>query len=371
MTEAPKNQPTFHINQVGNLNTGDITVQGNQIGSQHNYLSKHELMGTNVSSTSRQQLQAFKQQLEQVAHHAISSQSLVSWAEAHYWDLLEGQHQADRSPAAEILRTTLADVMAQWESLLGNLHETNGDRPQHLPEFPAEWVHHWLSKVQAMLTNGEALPLPTTPTPLTVFFSYAHEDEALRDKLATHLKSMEREGLITGWSDRQISPGSERDTAIQQQLATAEIILLLISADFIASDYCYDIEIQNAIQRHETGSARVIPIILRSCDWQSLPFGKLQPLPTNGKPISKWSDQDEAFLNVAQGIRATIKSLRQSDKTTSTAGTSAAHRPRENRPHSVQMIFNAPVYGAAGNVEGDFINSVPKPESSAADEPLI
>jgi len=318
-----------------------------------------------ISSTPRQRLQEFKQQLEQVSHHAISSQSLVNWVEVHYWDLLEGQHQADRSPAANILRTTLADVMAQWESLLGNLHETSGDRPQHPPEFPAKWVHDWLSEVQVGLTNGEALPAASTPR--TVFFSYAHEDEPLRDKLATHLKSMEREGLIKGWSDRQISPGSEWDATIKQQLATADIILLLISSDFIASDYCYDIEIQHAIQRHEVGSARVIPVILRPCDWKSLPFGKLQPLPRDDKPITKWSDQDEAFLNVAQGIRVAVKSLRQSDDTDSPADVSASNRPKENRAHSVQMIFNAPVYGVGGNVEGNVINSLPTLESNATE----
>ncbi|MBD2461743.1 toll/interleukin-1 receptor domain-containing protein [Oscillatoria sp. FACHB-1407] len=151
-----------------------------------------------------------------------------------------------------------------------------------------------------------ATPPSSTPanSPLEVFFSYAHEDEGLRDKLANHLKLLERQGVIKKWHDRQILPGSEWKGQIDGHLESAHIILLLISSDFLASDYCYDVEMTRALQRHDAKEAIVIPIILRPIDnWNKSPFGKLQALPTDGKAITTWSNQDEAFTNVAQGIR--------------------------------------------------------------------
>jgi HEAT repeat protein/3',5'-cyclic AMP phosphodiesterase CpdA len=160
-------------------------------------------------------------------------------------------------------------------------------------------------------------PNSTPPEAIEVFFSYAHQDEDLRDELAKHLKLLERQGIISGWHDRKISAGQERAGEIDRHLNAARIILLLISADFIASDYCYDIELQRAIARHDAGEARVIPIILRPVDWQNVPFdklratpfGKLQPLPMEGKPVTKWRDRDEAMLDIVQGIRAAVGEL--------------------------------------------------------------
>ncbi|MEM7794112.1 MAG: TIR domain-containing protein [Cyanobacteria bacterium P01_C01_bin.118] len=92
-------------------------------------------------------------------------------------------------------------------------------------------------------------------------------------------------------------------------LKRADIILLLISADFIASDYCYEIELQQAMERHQAGEARVIPIILRPADWQNTPFSELQAFPTNAKPITSWSDRDEAWLNVEMLLEKRFKIL--------------------------------------------------------------
>ncbi|MBF2085460.1 AAA-like domain-containing protein [Thermoleptolyngbya sp. C42_A2020_037] len=145
--------------------------------------------------------------------------------------------------------------------------------------------------------------------PVTVFFSYSHRDERLRDKLAPHLSMLQRQGIIKSWHDRKISAGIEWARAIDEHLNAAEIILLLVSADFLNSDYCYDIEMQQAIARHESGEARVIPIILRPVDWSGAPFGKLQAFPKNAKPVTKWSNQDEAFANIAQGIRQVAQEM--------------------------------------------------------------
>lgn len=146
--------------------------------------------------------------------------------------------------------------------------------------------------------------------PLEIFFSYSHVDESLRQALEKHLKSLIFENLITTWHDRDISAGQEWAQQIDQHLDNAHIILLLISADFISSDYCYSIEVKRAMERHYKGEACVIPIILRPTSWQEMPFGKLQCLPSNSNPITIWSNQDEAWVDVINGIRAAVKSFK-------------------------------------------------------------
>ncbi|ESA34527.1 tir protein [Leptolyngbya sp. Heron Island J] len=144
---------------------------------------------------------------------------------------------------------------------------------------------------------------------VNVFFSYAHKDEDLRDELAKHLKILERQGIIETWYDRDIDAGAERSTEIDKQLTSADIILLLVSSDFVASDYCYDVELKRALERHDKGEARVIPIIVRPVDLEGTPFSKLQVLPKDAKPITEWDNQDKAFLNIAQGIRHSVEDL--------------------------------------------------------------
>lgn len=139
--------------------------------------------------------------------------------------------------------------------------------------------------------------------PIDLFFSYSHRDEKLRDKLALHLAMLQRQGVIKSWHDRKISAGTEWAQAIDDNLNAAGIILLLVSDSFLASDYCYDIEMKRAIARHEAGEARVIPIILKPVDWSGAPFSKLQAFPKNAKPVTTWSNRDQAFTDIAQGIR--------------------------------------------------------------------
>jgi hypothetical protein len=94
-------------------------------------------------------------------------------------------------------------------------------------------------------------------------------------------------------------------------VSAAKIILLLVSSDFIASDYCYDIEMKRALEKHRAGEARVIPIILHPCDWERATFAKLQTLPKDAKPVTKWSNRDEAWTDVARGIRKVVEELRK------------------------------------------------------------
>lgn len=145
---------------------------------------------------------------------------------------------------------------------------------------------------------------------LVVFYSYSHVDETLRQQLETHLALLRRRGAIREWHDRKIPPGSPIDPAIADVLESADIILLLISSDFLASDYCYDKEMARALERHRAGEAVVIPIILRPVDFEDSPFAGLLALPTDAKPITTWPNRDEAWLNVAKGIRGVCENSR-------------------------------------------------------------
>ena len=154
--------------------------------------------------------------------------------------------------------------------------------------------------------------MSSQPTkPIDVFYSYAHEDEKLRDELKKHLANLKRQGVITEWYDRDISAGKEWAEEINKHLETASVILLLISPDFMNSDYSNDVEVKRAMERHEVGEARVIPIILRPVDWEGAPFSKLQGLPTDAKAVTLWENYDEAFLSVVQGIRSALKESRR------------------------------------------------------------
>lgn len=146
--------------------------------------------------------------------------------------------------------------------------------------------------------------------PVKIFFCYAHEDEELRKELEKHLRPLQRQGLIDLWYDRDISAGTNWQDEINRHLNEAQIILLLVSPDFMNSDYCYSIEMKRALERHQRNEAHVIPVILRPAFWQETPIGKLQVLPKNGRPIIARSGlykKDKAFLEVALGIHEVIK----------------------------------------------------------------
>ncbi|WP_173920613.1 toll/interleukin-1 receptor domain-containing protein [Pseudidiomarina piscicola] len=140
-----------------------------------------------------------------------------------------------------------------------------------------------------------------------VFMSYSHKDEELRNELGSHLAALRRQGLISDWYDREILPGEVLDEKISDKLLEADIVVLLVSADFIASNYCYEREMSVALQRHKDNEAVVIPIILRDVDWHSTPLGKLNALPTDGKPVMMHGNQDAAFADVARGIRRLVE----------------------------------------------------------------
>jgi tetratricopeptide (TPR) repeat protein len=147
---------------------------------------------------------------------------------------------------------------------------------------------------------------------ISIFISYSHEDEIYKDKLEKHLSILKRNNIIETWHDRKIIPGEEWDKKIKEELESAQIILLLVSVDFLSSNYCYDIEIKRAVERHEKGQAVLIPIMLRKCDWGETSFNKIQALPKNAKPVKNFEDEDEAFYSIVEGIKSSIIQLKKS-----------------------------------------------------------
>ena len=144
---------------------------------------------------------------------------------------------------------------------------------------------------------------------VTIFFSYSHKDEDLRNELEIHLASLKRQGVVSTWHDRRIAAGEEFAGKISENLESADIILLLVSPYFIASDYCYEVEMKRALERHESGEAKVIPVILHPCDWHGTPFGKLLAAPTDGKPVSKFPNLHDAFLDITLAIRGVAEKI--------------------------------------------------------------
>lgn len=146
---------------------------------------------------------------------------------------------------------------------------------------------------------------------IRLFYSYAHEDEPLRDQLQKHLSALKREGVISEWHDRRIHAGQDWEPEIEGELERSDVILVLLSADFVASEYCTK-EVEIALRRHVAGEAKVIPVILRPVDWSG-PTREIQALPRDGRPVTSWENPDEAFLDIARGIRKAVAELRGED----------------------------------------------------------
>lgn len=170
--------------------------------------------------------------------------------------------------------------------------------------------------------------------PLNLFISYSHKDESLRKALGDHIAVLQREGVIDTWHDRQITAGQDWAGEINSELESADIILCLVSAGFLSSAYCQDKELKRALERHDAGEALVIPVIVRPSDWESSPLGRLQALPTGGKPVMKWSNRDEAFLSIAKGIRQAASKLadRPARPQSSTVSSVTASSPSHPAP---------------------------------------
>ena len=153
--------------------------------------------------------------------------------------------------------------------------------------------------------------------PCDVFLSYSHDDESLMTLVRQHLALYDRQGQIRKWWDRKLLPGTLLDGAIESHLSSSDIILLFVSSSFLDSDYCYDVEMQQALRQHDVGRSVVIPIILRHCGWHKAPFGNLLALPTDGRPLTAWPDRDEAAKNIADGVMRIVAELQRKQLNTS------------------------------------------------------
>jgi hypothetical protein len=202
----------------------------------------------------------------------------------------------------------------QMQGLQGHLIPTlkrKSDPPD--PEVSSSLSHAEGSVMSSTISQ----PIATTtnspePEALKIFISYSREDEDLKNELTAHLTLLRQQGKIKDWHDRKIIAGTEWLEEIDKHFNSADIILLLISHHFIASDYCYGSEMTRAMERHEAGKTKVIPILLSPCDWRDAPFSKLQVLPDNAEFISRWDSKADAFVNIVEGVRSTIKSIYQS-----------------------------------------------------------
>ncbi|MGD9489196.1 MAG: toll/interleukin-1 receptor domain-containing protein [Calditrichaceae bacterium] len=150
-----------------------------------------------------------------------------------------------------------------------------------------------------------------------LFFSYSHKDEELRNELEIHLALLKRQGIITSWHDRRVTAGRDLDKTINAEIEAAQVILLLVSAHFLASDYCYEKEMKIALEKHNKKEAVVIPVILHPCDWHSSPFGFLRATPLDGKPVSMFGNLQEAFAIIAKDVRDAVNKLGSASKVNS------------------------------------------------------
>jgi hypothetical protein len=148
--------------------------------------------------------------------------------------------------------------------------------------------------------------------PLKIFYSYAHKDETLRGELWSHLANCRRQRICEDWYDGLIVAGQDWDEKIKEKLRTANFILLLISADFLASNYIDSVELQEAMRLHQEKKVRIIPIMLRPCETTGAVFSKLQGLPSKLKPITTWNDQDEAWTDVVEGLKKAFAEFQES-----------------------------------------------------------
>ncbi|NQU51997.1 MAG: leucine-rich repeat domain-containing protein [Bacteroidetes bacterium] len=178
-------------------------------------------------------------------------------------------------------------------------------------KFEVECENSYEKMKVKMLLNRFFEPSISKDSPLKLFISYSKHDEDFKNQLLKALAPLKREEKIIAWHDHLIAPGEEWNDKILQEIEQAEIIILLVSSDFVDTSYIWDIEVSHALERHKLSEAIVIPIIIRPCDWENLPFAEINALPRKGAPISESSNSDRAWTNVVKEIRELIGKLNQ------------------------------------------------------------
>lgn len=203
------------------------------------------------------------------------------------------------------------------ESLLINLGVAAADKHDrqkllvntaHKGYFREDLFPRIFKNVTPESSQSPAAPERPYKTP-TFFISYADRDKEFKNELQKHLSGLKRINLIRDWEGRAILPGQDWEDEIRQKLEQAEVVLFLVSSDFLASEYINDVEIKKTIERHSQGRVRIIPIILRPCDFDSLPIKRYQALPEGARAISLWENKDEAYLNIVNRIKDVLKQM--------------------------------------------------------------
>jgi len=338
-------EPAFPGNATGKPPfPNDVSMEANAISQTTREANTFISSGATIASFTKQIEVAFAQEdwssvIRKVDYLSKRSPDTLSFELYHMQGLALLEH-GDNQRAFEALDAALAlandnnqrllllekyattlTLLNRWEDALRAAKEAL----QLSPDNPL-----WLTLQQQTLTQltnnrevsteiktqTESLPVSPPIQGLEIFFSYSHQDKELRDELEKYLINLKRQGSIIGWYDGEIGAGNEWANEIEKHLKQSNIILLLVSQDFIASNYCYEVEMLRALERHDKGEACVIPVILRPADWQVPPLRKLKALPMGAKPITRWQDRDEAFLDVAKGIQQVVdrmaKSIEQS-----------------------------------------------------------
>jgi hypothetical protein len=223
--------------------------------------------------------------------------------------MMEGQ--VARRPYAQIFMDQLTHLSKGKQQLIGNktLRDSLGWDEDRYDRIKRQLIDENAIIVGRGQGGAVALAKAKGAKALNVFISYSHADEAMKSELVKHLEPLQRQNLIEAWHFQKIKPGEKWDEEITKHLRSAHIILLLVSIDFINSSYCYDVEMETALEMQESHRARVVPIILRNCLWSRTPFAKLQALPRDAKAVSSWNDRDEALTNVAEGVRQIAEEL--------------------------------------------------------------
>jgi len=215
----------------------------------------------------------------------------------------------------DILLDKITELSAKGEAFVPNkaVREALDWDDDHYWRVRQELIDE--GRVVARRGKGGTVNLTDEPGAHTVsmFISYSHADMDFKNQLLNHLEPLNRSGLVEIWHDGEIPAGKDFDKTIAAHLEKANVIVPLVSADFLRSIYCYQVELENALQRQGRGQAEVIPVILRNCQWRQTVIGKLLALPTEGRPVASWPDRDDAWTNVADGIQKAVRELR--DKT--------------------------------------------------------
>lgn len=186
-------------------------------------------------------------------------------------------------------------------------------------------------KRESVVTSHKAVRSDGAKAPVNIFVSYSHKDTSSREKLETHLAALKREGVTT-WFDGDLNAGDTLNTNIARELRQAQIFVALLSPDYLASNYCWNLEFDRAMSRRSRGLVHVIAVVVKPCDWKATRAARFKLLPTDGKPVTAWRPADKAYLDIAAGIRRVVEAVRRD------ASSPASKRPGTKSTNATKLL---------------------------------